>query len=53
MKKKETRLELRDLAETKNLLVEREVTEAELKVVGGAAFGSAGGTCSSSGDCDS
>ena len=51
MNKKLSRLQIKDIAESKKRLGRRELGEAELKLVAGGAP-SEGGTCSDSGDCD-
>lgn len=51
MIKKQSRLAINDLAETKRRLGERELSEAKLKLVSGG-LPTQGGTCTTCDDCD-
>lgn len=51
MVKKAARLRVKDITEVKARLGERELSEAQLKMVSGG-METIGGTCSTGGDCD-
>lgn len=51
MQKKTSRLRVKDITETRSRLGERELSEAQLKLVAGG-METIGGTCSQGGDCD-
>jgi hypothetical protein len=50
-KNQRARLQMTDIEQSHKQLGERELSDVELKVVGGGRA-SQGGTCSTSGDCD-
>ncbi len=51
MIKKHSRLQLSDIAATRKRLGQRELSDAQLKLVGGGAT-CQGGTCTTCDDCD-
>ena len=52
MIKSNSRLQLRDLTETKKRVGTRELSEAKLKLVSGGLIATSGGCCTTCNDCD-